>query len=84
MLIKEYCEESRIAVIREDAYGSSLYKFNRLFQKALEDFPYLTETDIAVVRYGGERYAKTFGIEFRTDEPAPENYQRISHLEYTG
>ena len=83
-MIKEYCPESQTAVIRAGHYGSKLAMFIQMFQKALEDFPSLSTQDVEVVRYGGKHYAKTFGIEFKVGHYAPEEYTRISQLEYTG
>ena len=81
-MIKEFCKASNTAIIRENSYGSKLSKFTKLFAEAKKDFPYLEEEDIEIVKYGGERYAKTFGIEFYATT-VPEEYARISQLEYT-
>jgi hypothetical protein len=81
-MIKEYCEPSARVVIRESRYGSQLDKFIRLYEEALKDFPNLKMRDVEIVKYAGERYAKTFGIEFHSPF-APDTYARISALEYT-
>jgi len=85
MIIKEFCQatsERVHIVIRENSYGSDLDKFDRLFEVAIQDFPSLNRSDVKVVHYGGERYAKTFGIEF-VAEKAPDGYKEINQLEYT-
>lgn len=82
MIIKEFCKDANRAVIREDSYGSQMSKFKKLIGEALEDFPDLSPDDVEIVHYGGERYAKTFGIEFHATY-APDTYTRISQLEYT-
>lgn len=83
-MIKEYCEYAKTCVIRENSYGSRLSKFLRLIEEAKKDFPSLTDEDIEIVKYAGERYAKTFGIEFEiTNQEIPAEYIRISQLENT-
>lgn len=82
MIIKEFCEDGRTAVIRENNYGSGLDKFMRLFEEAQKDFPGLLYENVSVVKYGGRRYKGTFGIEFETSS-APNSYIRINALEYT-
>lgn len=81
-MIKEFCQESHRAVIRDNSYGNQLDKFIKFYQEALKDFPDLKLEDVEVVKYGGGRYAKTFGIEFYAFT-APDTYAEISRLEYT-
>ena len=81
-MIKEYCDDMSIAVIRFENYGNNLKLFEDAFSEALLDFPLLVPADVTIVHYDGDYYAKTFGIEFSADN-APESYTRISHLEYT-
>jgi hypothetical protein len=81
-MIKEFCKESKTAVIRNNHYGSNLQMFNEMFEEALLDFPNLQMSEVTIVHYGGERYAKTFGIEF-TAIHAPSTYARIGQLELT-
>ena len=83
-MIKEYNPESQTAVIRSKYYGSNLSMFLGMFVEAQSDFPHISEDDVTIVRYGGKHYAKTFGIEFKVGHYAPEEYTRISQLEYTG
>lgn len=81
-IIKEFCPASNRGVIRTNTYGSQLSMFLELAAIAKQDFPYLTEDNIEIVHYGGERYAKTFGIEFPA-HGVPDDYQIISQLELT-
>jgi hypothetical protein len=85
MLIKEFCPAKNgdyHFVIRESNYGSQYDKFEGLVSVAKQDFPNLESSDIRIVKYGGDRYAKTFGIEFSLSTQPPEDYKEISHLEY--
>lgn len=81
-LIKEYCKESRVGVIRDNAYGSDFLKISEFVRIALQDFPHLSLSDIKIVHYAGIRYAKTFGIEFPAHR-CPDDYVEISQLECT-
>ena len=56
-------------------------KFTAFYQEALKDFPNLKTSDVRIVKYGGDYYAKTFGIEFPAHY-CPEGYRNISQLEY--
>lgn len=85
MIIKEFLKREdgrgfRI-IIRENAYGSMLDKFEHLFQVAKEDFPSLSSSDVEVIHFGGRYYAKTFGIEFDASY-CPEGYSQVRQLEY--
>lgn len=85
-MIKEYCisHPGMIwGVIRFDHYGNNLELFEKAYMEAKADFPYLIKTDITVVHYGGERYARTFGIEFPIHGNIPVEYKQIGMLEYT-
>jgi len=83
-IIKEYCKYANRAVIRSNSYGSGLSKFEELFEIARKDFPFLKISDVDVVHFAGERYAKTFGIEFNVlSASVPSDYIQISQLEYT-
>ncbi len=79
--IKEYCADVKTAVIRLNHYGSSLDVFDEMCQQARIDLPGIQNKDIRVVQYGGDRYKRTFGIEFKSNEN-PGNYKDISILEY--
>lgn len=80
-IIKEYCEDSEVVVIRNAYYGSSLKKFLDFLKEARMDGFSISEDQVTIVHYGGERYASTFGIEF-SYPTAPDNYKRISRLEF--
>jgi len=81
MIIKEFCPTQKTAVIREDCYGSRLSKFLKLFEIAKSDLPGLSPDNVEIIRYGGARYAKTFGIEFVCSSILP-GYEIIEQLEY--
>lgn len=74
-----------VGVVRTGHYGSQLSYIDLLFAIAKQDFPALKRDDVNVVRYGGEKYANTFGIEFPIPSKAtiPDEYQKISQLEMT-
>jgi hypothetical protein len=61
-IIKEFCESSGTAVIRSNTYGSNFGKFVQFYNEAKKDFPSLEVEDVEIVKYGGNRYTKTFGI----------------------
>lgn len=82
-IIKEYCKEADICVIRTNTYGKSFGFMNNLVNIAKQDFEDLNLDEIDIVRYAGQRYAKTFGIEFHPTNSIPEDYSEISELEYT-
>lgn len=84
-VIKEYCEYANVCVIRTENYGSSMKYFRYLVGVAKQDFPYLDEENIEIKHYAGERYKKTFGIEFKVPNgySVPSDYQLIQNLEYT-
>ena len=78
-------------VVRANNYGSSLAKFDELFDVMAADAltfepPIeLDREDVEVVHYGGERYAKTFGLEVTIPEGhvIPADYMRIQQTELT-
>lgn len=82
-IIKE--STGKHCVLRTDTYAHSLAHIEMLFQEAKKDFPSLKAEDVQVVYYGGDRYARTNGIEFPVPEGAsvPQEYLLIAHLEYT-
>ena len=82
---KENVKVGTVGVIRFPHYGSYLNQFIEAANIAKADFPYLTDADIKVVHYGGDRYKGTFGIEFNLPdmESAPEGYSEIHQLELT-
>jgi|GEM_PF-7047165 len=72
--------------------GSSLAQFDEMFAvMAADGLTFepplqLDRGDVEVVRYGGERYAKTFGLEVTIPEgyAIPADYVRIDQVELTG
>ena len=74
-----------ICVVRSDCYGSKLNYIHQLAAAAKETYPNLTDNDIRVVRLGGDRYARTFGIEFDCPDPTarvvPHGWTEIEQLE---
>jgi hypothetical protein len=82
----ELWKDSAIAVVREDSYGSSLTKFDRLFETLQETFPDADRDSVKVVHYGGNRIKGTFGLEWEVYYDvyeAPSGWNVISELEYT-
>jgi hypothetical protein len=82
----ELRKDSAIAVVRENTYGSSLVKFDRLFETLQETFPGATRDSVNVVHYGGNRIKGTFGLEwtvFYDIHEAPKGWTAISELECT-
>lgn len=47
-MIKEYCEESNICVIRADAYGENYSMILQFVDEAMGDFPDLRTENISV------------------------------------
>jgi hypothetical protein len=87
MIIKEFVEKDNTAkkyrvVIRDNCYGSKLSKFLKFINEARKDFD-INEDEVDVVHFGGERYARTFGIEFDTNTKPPDEYVKIEGLELT-
>ena len=82
-MIKEYCENSQVAIIRSSHYGNDLDMLVRFYNEAVLDYPNLKIEDVRVVKYGGRYYKGTFGIEFNVGYYAPESYRRVPQLEFT-
>jgi hypothetical protein len=82
-IIKE--STGSIAVLRTDNYVHTLAHFLELFEEAKKDFPELKPEDVEIVHYGGERYAKTFGMEFEIPKGkiCPAAYAKIEQVEMT-
>jgi len=79
--IKEFCPSSKTVVIRSKTYGSQLSMFMEMVFSAQHDgFPVYPD-NCKVVQYGGDRYARTFGIEFYYED-APEEYTIIRATTY--
>ena len=82
-VIKEFCR--KIVVLRTNTSAKGLNHFDKLFAQAKKDFPTLERSDVRVVQFGGDRYKRTFGIEFDLPEGAkiPKGYSELKELEYT-
>lgn len=81
-IIKEYCLQSKRVVIRTNTYADTLRHLNILYKAAVDDFPSLLMDEVGVVYYGGERYARTYGIEFEAEPSEITNtYEQINQLE---
>jgi hypothetical protein len=75
-----------ISVIRANHYGNNVALINEWAAIAKQTYPDLQDQDIKVVQYGGDRYARTFGIEFPTPGDgltAPDGWTAIQELEKT-
>ncbi len=78
-------------IVRADNYGSTLAKFDQLFDiMAADMLTYeppieLDREDVEVVHYGGRHYARTFGLEVPIPEGhvVPAEYVRMSTIELT-
>lgn len=77
--------KNQVGVIRFRHYGSSMQELLAASAEAKRDFPGLKDEEIRVVQYGGERFARTFGIEFELppDTGLPVAYTQIKELELT-
>ncbi len=82
-IVREYCAEVGTCVIRSENYGSRLSYIMGLFKEARLDFPHLKTEEVKVIQYAGDRYARTYGIEFKMTGNIPESYSRIGRLERT-
>lgn len=50
---------------------------------AKSDFPNIKNENIEIIEYGGERYKRTFGVEFNCgDSFVPDSYKPIESLEF--
>lgn len=78
-------------IVRANNYGSSLAKFDTLFDVMAADAltfepPIeLDREDVEIVHYGGKRYARTFGLEVTIPEGhvIPDEYARMRQVEFT-
>lgn len=84
-MIKEYCKQTGDNlrfILRLRHYGSDLATITELFNEAKKDFPNLSPADAEIVQYGGERYKRTFGIEFAGPKASvPADYAEVKNLE---
>ncbi len=74
-----------VGVIRTQTYAKSFAYISSLVAAAKADWTHLTDDDIRLVYFGGDRYARTFGIEFDLPDTTvvPEGYKAIQELELT-
>lgn len=85
-IIKEYCigERNIIVIVRSDTYASSYEHISNLVGVVKKYFD-VSDSDIEVVKYAGDRYKRTYGVEFTTglETQIPDEFQSISQVEYT-
>ncbi len=85
-IIKEYNigERNIIVIVRSDTYASSYKHISNLVEVAKKYFN-VSDEDIEVVKYGGDRYKRTYGVEFTVDleTEISADFQHISQVEYT-
>lgn len=86
-IIKEYADMpvvgNRRFCIRMSGYGRTLQAILELWEIAKADFPQLTMEDVEIMYYAGDRFARTYGLEFGLDVKPPDGYKEISELERT-
>lgn len=86
-IIREVCSSGTLprCVIRTDTYASTFEHIELLVAEARTDFPSLPSIAIEVVKYGGQRFKRTTGIEFNAPEggSVPDAYSPILELEFT-
>ena len=81
-ITKEYCGSVGKGVIRSNTYAHNIKYINNMVKEAKKDVPELKDEDIEVVQFAGERYSKTYGIEFPVKKK-PAGYDEIGRLEKT-
>ena len=74
---------TRVFGIKTNTYSSSIPLIMNMVEIAKHDFPGLTDEDIHVVAYDGDRWKRQMGIEFsiNINHPVPEDYKTVI-LEY--
>ena len=84
-MIKEYVKlaAGHHFIIRKDSYDNRLSAFDELYEEAQQDFPNLRRSDAQITHYSGERYKRTWGIEFTLPDEPPEGYTQIKEVELT-
>ena len=83
-IIREYVEQEngkKLFIIRTNTYAKTLGHLIYLYDIATSDFPNLLYQQCYVQYYGGQRYKRTYGLEFNLDAEVPLHYQKISELE---
>jgi len=69
-------------IVRSLGGSHGLEKAMEMFEAAKKDFPTLDHCDVDVVKFGGDSYRGTMGIEFRSPvEVAPDGWSVISKLQ---
>lgn len=84
-IIKEYVKQTHgqfHCILRSRTYTSSLDYFLMLFKEATKDFKDLRESQVEVIQYGGRHYKGTFGIEFKSTEKPPKEYEKRKAVEF--
>lgn len=86
IIVKEYCQDTDTVVLRRCDYSHSVKAIHELITEAENDFPFEDDAidKISIIIYGGERYKRTWGIEFLNPliiTPPQGLYRRIVRLE---
>lgn len=81
--IKERCVGR--CIVRWNSYTGSLNVILAAFEEAKKDFPWLTPEHTEVIKYGGDRIRRTFGIEFNVHdlESIPNDYTPLHQIHLT-
>lgn len=84
-VIRELAEHGNVGIVRSELYSKRVSHILTLVAEAKKDFPSLSDDDMEVVYYGGDRYKRTYGVEFNVPngENIPDTYKRIHQLEFT-
>lgn len=72
-------------IIRNGGYNKTWSMMVRMVGTLKRDFPFIKEDDIVIRTYGGDRYARTMGLEVRVppDTFIPPTYKPVYKLEET-
>ncbi len=72
-----------VGVIRSNTYYKGIDHIKNMVDAARSDFPHLTDKDIRLVHFGGDRYKGTMGIAFDLPDllVPPPGYTPINELE---
>jgi hypothetical protein len=74
-LIKEIVTASEgkngTCIIRASNYCHSLAHFLNLVEVAKKDYPDIAMSDVSIEKYGGDRFKRTWAIEFPTSDTEP-------------
>ena len=70
-------------IIRRSDYGRSFKSIEELYNEAISDFGSLDKSRMEIMYYGGNRYKRTYGIEFAiNDSVIPIDYVEVENIEY--